>query len=71
MDAVVIEDISMEYKDKLKVVKVNVDENTGIADEYNVQSIPTLMLFKNGSAVNTMIGFQPKPALEKAINKVM
>jgi thioredoxin 1 len=71
MVAPVVEDISKEYKDKLKVVKVNVDENSGIADKYQVTNIPTLMLFKNGDVVNTMVGFQPKPALEKAINTMM
>lgn len=67
----IVEDISKEYIDRLKVVKVNVDENTGIAGRYAVQSIPTLMLFRNGTAVNTIVGFQPKAALKKAIDKIM
>lgn len=71
MVAPVVEDISKEYSDKLKVVKVNVDENAGIASKYQVMNIPTLMLFKNGDVVNKMVGFQPKPALERAINKMI
>jgi len=71
MVAPVVEDISKEYSGRLKVVKVNVDENSGIASKYDVQSIPTLMLFKNGTVVETMVGFRPKPALESTINKLM
>jgi thioredoxin 1 len=71
MVAPVVEDISKEYSDKIKVVKVNVDENQGIANKYEVSNIPTLMLFKDGDVVNKMVGFQPKPALQKAINRMM
>lgn len=71
MVAPVVEDISREYSDKLKVVKVNVDENMGIADRYEVMNIPTLMLFKDGDVVKKMVGFQPKPLLEKTINRMM
>lgn len=71
MVAPVVEDISKEYSDKLKVVKVNVDENAEIAGKYQVVNIPTLMLFKDGDVINTMVGFQPKSILEKAINRMM
>lgn len=71
MVAPVVEDISREYSDKLKVVKINVDENSGIAGRYDVQSIPTLMLFKNGNVVDTVVGFRGKPALENVIKKNM
>jgi thioredoxin 1 len=71
MVAPVVEDISKEYSERLKVVKVNVDENGGIANKYGIQNIPTLMLFKNGDVKEKIVGFKPKPALEKVIDKLM
>lgn len=61
----VIEDISTEYADKLKVVKVNVDDASELAGNYNVISIPTIMLFKDGEVVNQMVGAGNKDSIEK------
>jgi thioredoxin 1 len=63
MVAPVVEEIATEYSGKLKVVKVDVDENQEISIKYGVLSIPTLMLFKNGAAVERLIGAYPKPSL--------
>jgi thioredoxin 1 len=63
MVAPVVEEIASEYSGKLKVVKVDVDENQEISIRYNVQSIPTLMLFKNGAPVERLIGAYPKQSL--------
>ena len=52
MIAPTIDEISEEYSEKLKIAKCNVDENQDIATQYGVQSIPTLILFKNGKEVN-------------------
>jgi len=52
---------------ELKIVEVNVDQAQELAMEYNVMSIPTIYIFKGGSAVNQMIGAQSLPALEQAI----
>lgn len=71
MVAPVVEEIAREYEDKLKVVKINVDENTGIADRYDIQSIPTLKFFKDGSVIDTIVGFRSKSALEKAVSKLI
>ncbi len=59
--APVVEELAAEYAGRLKVVKVDVDENQDVAMRYGVQSIPTLMLFKGGQEVVKMIGAFPKP----------
>ena len=58
-----IEEIATEWGGRLKVVKVDVDENQEIAERYGVQSIPTLLLFKDGKAVERLIGAYPKQAM--------
>ena len=55
-----IAEIAEEYKDKVKVCKVNIDEDGGLSDYYNVMSVPTLMLFKNGEQARMMVGYRPK-----------
>jgi thioredoxin 1 len=69
MIAPVLEEISGELGDKLKIAKVNVDENPASAQRFAVMSIPTLMIFKDGEAVDKVIGFQPKENLMSTINK--
>ena len=54
-----VEEIATEFKGRLKVVKVDVDENQDIAVKYSVMSIPTLIIFKNGEAVDRMVGAPP------------
>lgn len=69
MIAPVVEDIANMYQGKLKVVKVNVDENMKISAEYQITSIPTLMVFKGGKVVDQVIGALPKSQLTKMIEK--
>lgn len=64
----VIEEISTEVKD-LKVVKVNVDEAQEISTKYNITGIPTVILFKDGQVVETIVGFRQKQDYLNAINK--
>lgn len=66
----VIHELAEEYGGKLKVGKLNVDENQIPAD-FNVMSIPTIMLFKNGQPVKSVIGAQPKESFKKAIDEVL
>ncbi len=68
MIAPVLEELDQEIGDKLKIVKLNVDENPESAGRYGVMSIPTLMLFKNGQPVDKIVGFQPKEALLSKVN---
>ena len=64
-----LEEIAIEYSGRLKVVKVDVDENQDVSIKYNVRSIPTLLLFKNGQVVETLIGAYPKPKLVSTIQQ--
>src|SRR5690625_5273782 len=69
MIAPVLEELNEEMGDKVKIVKLNVDDNQETAGEYGVMSIPTLLLMKDGNVVDQVVGFQPKEALEELINK--
>lgn len=69
MIAPVLEEIDGEMSDKVKIVKLDVDENQETAGKYGVMSIPTLLLLKDGNVVDQVIGFQPKEALVDLINK--
>lgn len=69
MIAPVLEEIAADYEGKLKVAKVNVDDNPDTAARYSVMSIPTLMLFKNGEPVQTIVGFRRKEDLKDIIDK--
>ena len=66
-----IEEIATEYTGRLKVVKVDVDENQEIAERYGVQSIPTVLLFKDGKAVERLIGAYPKQAMVSKIKNYL
>ena len=59
----VVAEIADEFEGKIKVGKVNVDEENALAMQYRVASIPTILLFKNGQVVNTSVGFLPKQQL--------
>ena len=59
----ILEDLSNEYGEKLKIVKLNTDEESAIAIKYGVTSIPMLNVYVNGEVVKTSIGAKPKPAL--------
>jgi len=65
----IIENVALGLKDKVKVVKVNVDEAQEIATKYNIVSIPTVIIFKAGQIVDTLIGFRQKEDYINAINK--
>lgn len=68
MIAPVIEELANEMQN-VKFVKVDVDKNPGSAGKYQIQSIPTLLIFKDGKVVDTLVGFRPKAALVEAIKK--
>ena len=67
----IVEELAEEYKDKVSVVKVNVDENPQTSGMYGVMSIPTLMVFKNGQPVKSTIGAQPKDALKQMVDEAI
>ena len=63
----IVEDIAKDFDGKLVVGKVNVDEQGRIAEQYRVMSIPTLFIFKNGQAVNRLVGARPYEELAAAV----
>jgi thioredoxin 1 len=63
----VLERIADERKDEIKLVKVNIDEEQGLAQRYGIASIPTMILFRNGEPAAAAIGAQPKSSLEKSL----
>jgi thioredoxin 1 len=65
----IIEQLSREYSGKVAFGKVNVDENQRIAASFGIQSIPTLMMFRNGKAVDVMVGALPKAQLEMKLKQ--
>ncbi|SRR5258708_401301 len=67
----IVEELANEYAGKLKVGKMNVDENQGTSGKFGIMSIPTLMFFKAGKPVKTVIGAQGKEALKKAIEEIL
>ena len=67
MVAPVVDEIAREQTGKLKVMKLDVDENQNTAMAYGVMSIPTLILFKDGQPVERIVGFRPKGDMEKKI----
>ena len=67
MVAPILKEIAAEYDGQLKVAKLDVDQNSQIASQYGIMSIPTLMLFKNGKMVERLVGAMPKQQLMRKI----
>jgi thioredoxin 1 len=68
MVAPVVEEVAELYVDKIRVFKLNTDENPGVAGQYGIRSIPTLMLFKDGVRFDVVVGAVPSSTLRKAID---
>jgi thioredoxin 1 len=71
MVAPVVEEIAKERAEELKVVKLNIDENQNTAMQFNVMSIPTLIVFRNGQPAKTVIGARPKKSLEAELEPAL
>lgn len=69
MLAPVMEEVADELEGKAKFVKVNVDENPQASSQFRIASIPTVMVFKDGKVVQTMVGFRPKQAIKSTIEQ--
>lgn len=65
----ILEDLEEEI-DNLKVVRVDIDENSDLVNMYGIQSVPTLKIFKNGSLVTTKVGFLPKDVLRNTLKQI-
>ena len=70
MIAPIISEISEEFNNKVKVGKVNVDEEKELAIKYEISSIPTLVIFKDGKIAKTLIGFRPKEEIKEVLNNI-
>jgi thioredoxin 1 len=66
-----VEALATEYKGKVKVAKMDVDEHQQVPQQYGIRSIPTLLVFKGGRVVDTIVGAVPKSKLEESIKKAM
>jgi len=71
MVAPIVEEIASEYDGKIKVGKMNTDENQQVPMKYGIMSIPTLMIFKNGEVSERIVGAQPKQAITEKIKTVL
>lgn len=71
MIAPLVDEISEEYGERVKVVKLNTDEAPKIASEYGIRSIPTVMIFKDGKKLDTVIGAVPKATLTQTLEKYL
>ena len=64
----IVDKLSEEMSGKVKIVKVDIDENSALATEYRVMSVPTMTLFKNGEVVETLVGLRPESELRDKLN---
>jgi thioredoxin 1 len=69
MVAPIVEELAGEYEGKAKFLKLNTDDNIETASRYGIRSIPTIMVFNQGEAVDQVIGFRPKGDLKKSLDK--
>ena len=67
----VLEELASEYAGRLKIVKLNVDENPATASRYGIQSIPTMLLFREGNLVNSLVGALPKAEIERQLTAIL
>lgn len=71
MVAPIVDEIAKDFEGRIKVFKLNTDENPNIASQYGIRSIPTMMLFKDGQKVDTVVGAVPKTTLSGTIAKYL
>ncbi|MCB9654521.1 MAG: thioredoxin [Deltaproteobacteria bacterium] len=66
-----VEELANQYTGRAKVGKINIDEHQGVAQRFNIMSIPTLLVFKGGQPVGQIVGAAPKPQLEALLKKAL
>ncbi len=71
MVAPILDELAEDYSSKISFVKVDVNQNPKIAARYNVMSIPTLLIFKNGEPVSHIVGYKPKEELKRSLDDAL
>jgi thioredoxin 1 len=71
MIAPMLKELATQYKDKIKIAKIDVDAQVELAQQFNIVSIPTILVFSKGKVVKQQIGAVPRQALEKMIKEVL
>ena len=71
MVAPILDELASKYAGGVRIAKLNVDENPVTASQYNIRSIPTLLLFKDGQLVNTLVGALPKETIEQHLQSII
>ena len=71
MVAPVVDEVATQYTGQVKVVKLDTDQNPNVASQYGIRSIPTLMVFKDGQRVDTVVGAAPKTTLANTLEKYL
>jgi thioredoxin 1 len=71
MLAPMVEELSQEYAGKVKVGKLNTDDNSEVATQFRISAIPTLLFFKGGKVVDQLVGVHPKPEIKKRLDSLL
>ena len=69
--APVVEELAESYSGRLRVGKLNTDDNPAVASQFNIRSIPTLLFFKNGQVVDHVVGAVPREKLQKKVDEIL
>ena len=67
----IVEELAGDYEGKIKVAKINVDDNQELASQFGIRGIPTVMIFKDGEVANSFVGLRPKEDLASALDAVL
>jgi thioredoxin len=71
MVAPVLEELAQQYAGRVKIAKLNVDQNPNTASRFRIQSIPTMLLFKNGNPIDQLVGALPKNEIERHLKRLI
>ncbi|NMA95540.1 MAG: thioredoxin [Clostridiales bacterium] len=71
MIAPILDQLAEEYDGRVKIAKVNIDEETDLASKYRIMSIPTLFLFKDGEVIDQLVGVRPKAEFENMLDRAL
>jgi len=67
----ILDELATEHANKMKIVKVNVDENRSLAQDYGVMSLPTMLVFKDGTQTEKLMGYMPKSAINAKLSPLL